>query len=85
MSDEATYILHCLCACLIGRGVLSADDFREDIERYARAWSDNRGSESPVLADFLKFLKKMAAEKRDVDARIAASLGTALESTGRKQ
>jgi hypothetical protein len=84
MSDETTYILHCLCACLIGRGVLDADSFREDLERYARFWSDKHGTDSPVLTDFLQFLKSTAFEKRDVDVRIAASLGTAIESSGSK-
>lgn len=73
MNEEVTYILRCLCATLIGRGVLDAYSFSRDLERYARAWSNIHGTDSPVLTDFLQFLKNMAAEKRDVDAKITVS------------
>ena len=81
-TKEFLCILHCLCAGLIGRGALDPDSFREDLERYASVWRDAYGADSAALTDLIAFLKNMAAEKRDVDARLAASTGVALASNG---
>jgi hypothetical protein len=81
-TKEFLYILHCLCAGLIGRGVLDPDNLREDLERHASVWRDEYGADSAALTDLIAFLKNMAAEKRDVDARLAASIGVAPTSAG---
>ena len=81
-TKEFLYILHCLCAGLIGRGVLDPDNLREDLERYASVWRAEYGADSAALTDLIAFLKKMAAEKREVDARLAASTGVAPASDG---
>jgi hypothetical protein len=79
---EIVYILRCLCACLVGQGLLDADDFREKLELYARAWANKYGGESFALAEVIEAMKFQAEQKRDVDSRLAASLGVAPTADG---
>jgi hypothetical protein len=68
------FVVSSLCAVLIGQGVLNADDLIPVFKQRSELWR-SRGSEYRALpAEILHdALKKMAAEKRDVDLTIAAS------------
>jgi hypothetical protein len=67
-------VLSGLCAVLIGQGVLDAEDLLAVLKQRSEDWrslgSEYRALPAEILRDALVV---MAAEKRDVDQRIASS------------
>lgn len=77
MSDETRQLLwtmSCICASLAG--VLDPDDLVGHLEPYAAHSARVYGSDA-VLRAMIDAVRRMSREKRDVDQRLAISVGVA--------
>lgn len=75
-------VIRGVMAALIGRGVLDAEDMRDDMQRRSKVWRSQGDEVRCVPSEIMCWvLDKMAAEKKQTDARIAASR-TAIKSDG---
>ena len=79
--DEIVGIIHGLIVCLISQGSIDAKSLREDLERRA-AWRKAKGATAPELTAMITHLNMMLVEKRDVDQRLAISIGVAPTQDG---